>query len=145
MNPHIEYMRLSELVRWPRNPKEHAHDVIEKSISRFGFVNPVIIDETSKRLVAGHGRVDTLLQMKNTGKAPPEGVHVHGGDWEVPVVRGQSFKDEKEAEAYLLADNQTSILGGWDEKLLQSILREHVPNLDGLGFKPADIDALAMP
>jgi hypothetical protein len=123
----------------------HANDVIEKSIERFGFVSPIIVDEKTNQLVAGHGRLDTLLQMKNTGKPPPQGVRATKGIWKVPVIRGISFKSKSEAEAYLLADNQTTIVGGWDAKLLQSMLSENLSNLDGLGFKPSDIQALEMP
>ena len=32
------------------------------------------------------------------------------GDWLVPVVRGIAFTDEREAEAFLLADTQTTVL-----------------------------------
>ena len=48
----IEYMPLSQLERWPRNPKKHADDTINESITRFGFVQPILIDENTKRLVA---------------------------------------------------------------------------------------------
>ena len=45
-----------------------------------------------------------------------------GGQWFVPVVRGLSFPTESEAEAYLVAANQRTIAGGWNEGLLGATL-----------------------
>jgi len=135
--PHIEYLPLAEVNRWPRNPKQHALDTISESMERFGFVNPLIIDEGTKMLVAGHGRLDTLQTMKDSGRTRPEGVLEKDGVWLVPIVRGISFKNDREAEAYLMADNQITILGGWDNEQLDNMLKEHTENLSGLGF-PAD-------
>src|SRR5437867_2323403 len=104
----IEYMPLSQLERWPRNPKKHADNTINESITRFGFVQPILIDENTKQLVAGHGRLDTLLKLKNEGDTPPERILAKDGEWFVPVIRGIGFKSEKEAEAYLVSDNQTT-------------------------------------
>jgi hypothetical protein len=145
MEPRIEYMPLSQLERWPRNPKKHADAIITSSIERFGFVQPLLIDENTKRLVAGHGRLETLLSLKQRGGAPPERIVDKDGEWLVPVLRGVGFESEKEAEAYLIADNQTTILGGWDDKALQTILEGHTNDLSGMGFTPADIAAFRMP
>jgi len=59
---------------------------------------------------------------------------VKGKEWLVPVIRGIKFKNRKEAEAYLLADNQTTILGGWNDKALAEMLKAHTVNLEGLGW-----------
>ncbi len=106
---HIEYVPLTEVQRWPRNPKQHA----------FGFVDPLIIDENSGKLVAGHGRLEALAKLKQEGKPRPTRIRESNGEWLVPVLRGVGFKEAKEAEAYLIADNQTVMLGGWDDKLLR--------------------------
>jgi hypothetical protein len=135
--PHIEYLPLAEVNRWPRNPKQHALDIIGESMERFGFTQPLLIDESTKRIVAGHGRLDTLQTMKDSGRPAPERILEKDGEWLIPVIRGISFKNEKEAEAYLLSDNQITILGGWDNELLDNMLKDHTENLSGLGF-PAD-------
>jgi hypothetical protein len=57
------------------------------------------------------------------GREPPDHVRVENGDWLVPVTLVQ-FADDREAEAYALADLQTTILGGWDDSELQTIVRE---------------------
>ena len=56
----VEYISLDELEQWPRNPKQHNLSGIEKSLKRFGFNSPLVIDERTGRLVAGHGRLKTL-------------------------------------------------------------------------------------
>ena len=127
--------------KWPRNPKTHAVDVLGESMDRFGYVAPIIIDEKSGRIVAGHGRLDTLTMMKDAGQPAPGRVKVEDDKWLIPIIRGISFKDEKEAEAYLLADNQITILGGYDKDLLQVLLKEHQPDLMGVGFNESDIIA----
>ena len=143
--PRISYTPLSEIQKWPRNPKQHSTPTIIESIERFGFVSPLIVDEKTGRLVAGHGRLEALMKIKAEGKPRPERVQDESGEWMVPVLRGIGFNSEEEAEAYLISDNQTAILGGWDETTLQALLKDHIPNLTGVGFKPYEIEALRMP
>lgn len=107
----IEYMSLTEIQRANRNPKRHADATIQASIRRFGFVAPLVLDDRTKRLVAGHGRLDALVALRDAGRATPKRIlqRSPGTDWLVPVLRGVEFKDEREAEAYLLADNRWEI------------------------------------
>lgn len=135
----IEYTPLTEIDRWPRNPKLHDVRQLSASVERFGFVQPFLVDEKTGRLVAGHGRLETLTSMKQRGTPPPEYVQVQGGDWLVPVVRGVAFESEQEAEAYLIADNRLQEIGGWDDKMLARMLAEASANVEGaqltgLGF-----------
>ncbi|GHG35719.1 hypothetical protein GCM10017784_32190 [Deinococcus indicus] len=119
----IEYLPLADLTRWPGNPKEHADGAIAASISRFGFRDPLAIDETTGRLIAGHGRLSVLERAHASGQPAPQFVQVReDGMWLIPVTRGGSFADESEASAYLIAHNRTSELGGWNEDLLAGML-----------------------
>jgi hypothetical protein len=52
----IEYMPVEKLQEAPRNPKHHSLEEIKQSMRRFGFVQAPAINETTGRLVAGHGR-----------------------------------------------------------------------------------------
>ena len=61
----VEYLDLEGLVRAPRNPKQHDLGVLQASLDRFGFVAPIILDERTGRLVAGHGRLDALEKLKS--------------------------------------------------------------------------------
>ncbi len=115
-------------------------DGIGSSISRFGYVEPIILDERTGRIVAGHGRRETLLRMRAAGEAPPTGVRAHNGDWLVPVVRGWTSKSDKDAEAYLLASNRHVELGGWDDSELAALLQD--VELEGTGFSQDDLTGL---
>ena len=143
----VEYSPLSEIQTWRRNPKDHDLGQLHQSMSRWGYVQPVLLNEDSERLVAGHGRLEALAQMKAAGTDPPEGIQVsEDGDWMVPVIRGVSFTDEAEAEAYGIADNRLVILGGWDDGKLTEILGELATESDlglaGTGYDTDDLDDL---
>jgi len=137
----IQYMPLSEIAKWPRNPKEHDLGELGKSFARFGFINPLILDEDTQRLVAGHGRLAELEALKASGANVPLRLREKNGEWYVPVVRGVHFGSERDANAYLLADNQLTIRGGWKEDELAACLKA-LEQLDGTGFSQKDLAKL---
>lgn len=134
---YISYEPLGEVQKWPRNAKEHDLVNLDASFGRFGQVAPPLIDERTGKLVAGHGRVDTLAQRKRDGKDPPRRIKVResDGEWLIPIVRGIAFKNDREAEAYLVADNRHVELGGWNDQL-QAILRDlaAADATEGIGY-----------
>lgn len=142
----IEYVSIDALKKHPRNPKDHDIGAISRSVGRFGFTSPVIVDERTGYLVAGHGRIDTLSQMKAQGKQPPANVQRSGQDWLVPVIRGVAFNSDAEVEAYLVADNRLTILGGWNEpelaRLLQDLAAQDEALLEATGYDGDDLQAL---
>jgi ParB-like chromosome segregation protein Spo0J len=144
----VEYISFEEIKKWPRNPKDHDHREIQKSFQRFGFVQPVLVDDESHHLVAGHGRLESLQLLKDSSKAPPKGIKVENGAWLVPVLRGVRFDNLKEAEAFLLSDNRLTEIGGWDEDILSEVLKgmaaEEV-DMEGIGFSPDEIMDLINP
>jgi hypothetical protein len=143
---HIEYVSIDALKKHPRNPKDHDIGAISRSVGRFGFTSPVIVDERTGYLVAGHGRIDTLAQLKAQGKEPPANVKADKGDWLVPVVRGVAFNSDAEIEAYLVADNRLTMLGGWNEPelagLLQDLAAQDTALLEATGYDADDLQAL---
>lgn len=140
----VEYVSLSEIQRWPRNPKLHSEPELDASLERFGFTNPLILDEASGKIVAGHGRLEALLRRKAAGKEPPERVAMKGKEWMVPVIRGVRFKDAHEAEAYLLADNRLTEAGAWDDDALAAMLGRLSEGdaLLGTGYNAGDVEDL---
>jgi hypothetical protein len=141
----IEHVPLEELVPNPKNPKTHRTDVLDASVGRFGYIEPVVIDGRTGYLVSGHGRTETLRTMQERGDLPPEGVSVGAdGRWLVPAVTGWSSRTDREADAALVALNRTTELGGWDNEALADIVSELAANdaLDGVGFDAADLDAV---
>jgi len=149
----LEYLSLDELVPALKNPKRHS-DAIDASMTRFGFTEPVILDERTGRLVAGHGRVAALRKLHQQGHAAPEGVRTKAGqaegegfddgEWLIPVLRGWASKTDADAEAYLVASNRLTEAGGWDDAALAEMLQglQASDSLLGVGFSEADLDAL---
>lgn len=130
----IEYVSLRKLRADPRNPKAHAAEAIEHSVGRFGFVEPIVVDERTGYIASGHGRIETLTRMRVDRKAPPSGVKVTSkGDWLIPVVKGWASETDAEAGAALIAFNRTTELGGWVDEALLDLLQE-IEDADALGF-----------
>jgi ParB-like chromosome segregation protein Spo0J len=100
---------ISELTPYKNNARTHTEEQVEQlmaSIQEFGFTNPVLITDDGL-IVAGHGRV---MAAKRLGleKVPTMTV---GDDW-----------TEEQIRAYVLADNQLALEGGWDHDLLKAEL-----------------------
>ena len=142
---HVEYVDYENVKEWPRNPKDHDLHELKKSFHRFGFTKPILIDEGTGQLVAGHGRLETLGLIKERGEGRPKGIKEVDGKWYIPVLRGVEFDDPSEAEAYLLADNRLSEIGGWHESMLSTMIEE-MGDVDGLlegtGFEDRAVDAI---
>jgi hypothetical protein len=120
-----EYVALDEVLRAPRNPKNHNAQVIAGSMKRFGVVELPAIDERTGRLVAGHGRLADWEARRDAGQPPPEGVMEDPANgWMVPLSRGWASKSDAEAEAYLITSNNSVIMGGWDEAALNTVLAD---------------------
>ena len=138
----IEYIPIGDLVPAARNPKAHAEESIDKSVGRFGFTEPVMLDERTGRLVAGHGRVASLKRLQDKGGQPPEGVVSTANGWLVPVVRGWSSRSDREAESYLLASNQLTMAGGWQVGELAKMLQELGAGAEGIGWDNDELSKL---
>jgi hypothetical protein len=141
----ISYEPLSWLAKnqAPRNPKKHDVEGVSASMGRFGYTIPIAIDEGTSRVVAGHGRIEVLLALRARGGAPPARVRVdERGEWLVPVLHGLAFANAEEAEAYLLADNRHTEVGGYDDAMLADMLadvRESIGGLDGIGWSDEQV------
>lgn len=141
----IAYMPLHELRPAKRNVKGHDQAGIDQSMQRFGFASTPMIDERTGLLEAGHGRIKTLLDKHWIGGDPPAGIRVReDGEWLVPVQRGWASENDAEAEAYGLADNRLTEVGGWDDTLAEMLesMTETPKGLDGTGFTYDDLERL---
>ncbi len=139
----LERWPLEELLAAKVNPKRHARGAIQASVERFGYVEPIIVDERTRRIVSGHGRFETLYEMRQAGQPAPAGIEVKGATWLVPVILWRSRSDA-EAEAFLLAVNRTVEAGGWDRKGLDAVLRDLMTagsDLATLGFSRAELES----
>lgn len=143
----IEYVRLDDVQGAARNPRRHDTAGIRRSVARFGLAEVPLMDERTGRLVAGHGRINDLLERRSVGADPPDGVRTdNDGHWLVPVIRGWKSRTDAEAEAYLVASNKLAEVGGWDEDALNELLTD-LANEDyslarATGWSEADLEAL---
>src|SRR3990167_7958666 len=86
----IETLLISKIKPWPRNPRRnHDVDAIARSIESFGYLNPIIVQAKTYRVIAGHGRL-AALRKSGVDKAP---------------VIVDDLDDQK-ADLYTLADNK---------------------------------------
>jgi len=138
--------KLEEIEYADINPKDHDLGVIYQSIKRFGFINPPLVNTATGKLLAGHGRLETLKMIKQEGQFVPKFIEIDdNGEWLVPVLESADLKDEGEAQAYLLADNRITEIGGWHTLDLVDSLKDVIEatgSLDGIGYEIGDIEDL---
>ncbi len=126
-----EIVAVSALQPYARNARTHSRRQIKKiaaSIERFGFINPVLIDENNQ-IIAGHGRVAAAKLI---------------GWQEVPTLRVEHL-DEAEKRAYILADNRLAEEAGWDREMLAIELQGLIDldfSVELTGFDMAEVDHL---
>jgi len=129
--PKIEMISLEALSEYESNSRTHDTDQIEqlkRSMTEFGFTNPILIDATSE-IIAGHGRLRAAKEL---------------GLEEAPCIRLGHLTDAQK-RAYVLADNRLALNAGWDEELLaQEIARLEAEDFDIslLGFTDEELHAL---
>ncbi len=125
----IVLQSLGDLKPAHRNPRTHTRKQLRQiadSIERFGFTNPVLVDQEN-RILAGHGRVAAARSL---------------GMREVPVLCIGDLSPA-ERKAYALADNKIALNAGWDRDLLALELQELVEvdfAVELTGFSLAEID-----
>ena len=148
----LKYENLDDIIGADNNPKDHDLGVLYQSMKRFGFTNPIIMNESTGKLLAGHGRLQTLKMLRDNGEKAPDRIEVEvdTGDknieyWYVPVLYGVSIDNVSEAQAYLIADNRLTELGGWKPMDLMDSLTEILEdtgNLDGTGYDLDDVETI---
>jgi len=100
----IQYRAVGDLVLDPRNPRQHSQSQVNQiadSIREFGFVMPIVVDDTSQ-VVIGHGRI---LAARKLGMP------------RVPVVEIRHLSPAQ-LKALRIADNRLAQHAHWDERLL---------------------------
>ncbi len=138
----ITYVPLDTLEPDSRNPKRHADETIRDSIGRFGYVDPIIRDDRTGRILSGHGRAEALAALRDRGDDPPPGIdRDKKGRWLVPVTVGWASANDEEAGAAIVALNRTVEAGGWDEPALEELLRS-LEDLTGTGYTDDDLEDL---
>jgi hypothetical protein len=110
--PEIEWVGVGALKPAPNNARTHSKrqiKLIARSIERFGFMNPILVDSESG-ILARHGRwaAAKLLGFKKG-----------------PTLRFEHLSDT-DKRAYILADNRIAEKAGWDREILAIELQAFV-------------------
>lgn len=114
----VKYRKCEQLVPFEGNARTHSEKqigLIATNIERFGWSNPILVDEDSQ-IIAGHGR---LLAARRLALA------------EVPTIELRGLNREEKI-ALNVSDNQLALTAGWSAELLRVQLEQ---------LKPFDIDA----
>ncbi len=127
----IKYRIPSHLKPSPANARTHSRKQIlqiARSITLFGFNNPILLDAEGY-IVAGHGRVAAALEL---------------GIPSVPTVLLEHLSPAQR-RAYIIADNKLAENAGWDKDMLQVELQGLAAaglnfDLTDLGFETGEID-----
>lgn len=140
----IVYRDLADMVPNPENAKLHEADGIAASITRYGIIDPVVVDDRTGMILGGHGRTEALGQLLaayEAGEPPPDGIRTVKGRWQIPTLTGWASADDDEATAAGIALNALVERGGWDRAKLADILGA-APDLAALGYTDADVAEL---
>ena len=127
----IEFTLVNDLRPYPNNARTHSKKQVRQianSIAKFGFCNPVLIDD-AKQIIAGHGRVEAAKLL---------------GIDAVPTCR-LSHLSEADKRAYILADNKLAEKAGWDKELLAIELQGLIDldvEIELTGFEMPEIDLI---
>jgi DNA modification methylase len=130
-NLQIEQTPIYALRGWRQNARTHSKRQIRQianSIKRFGFCNPILVDD-QLTILAGHGRVAAAQLLNLTS---------------VPTVR-LSHLSEADKRAYVIADNRLAEKAGWDRSLLAIELQSLIDigfEVELTGFDTPEIDLL---
>lgn len=128
----VEQVPLVSLKAYDGNAKRHDNrnvEAIAKSIEEFGFRNPIIAwhnEDGVPEIVAGHGRAAAAKRL---------------GIDTVPVVFVDDLSDAQR-RMLTLADNQTTLMTGWDEAQLAEELDalSDAFDVEEFGFEPIGIE-----
>ena len=121
----LETVTIESLKLDPNNARKHSKrnlDAIAASLNKFGQRKPIVVHNGV--VIAGNG---TLEAAKSLGWEEIA-VSVCPADW-----------DADTAKAYALADNRSSELAEWDDKILSTQLLDLDDmgwNIEALGFEP---------
>ena len=124
----IQWQAITALKPYPGNARWHPERQIEKiaaSISRFGFLNPILVD-ADHCIVAGHGRFEAAKRL---------------GWTQVPTL-SVGLLSPAEIRAYRLADNRLAESSKWDQAALKcevEFLVQSDFDLGQIGFELKDM------
>ena len=131
----FENLKVADIHGYEHNAKTHPESQVQQiisSINKFGFNNPILIDENNE-IIAGHGRF-LAAQAMNLET--------------VPTIKLSHLTDAQK-RAYRLADNKIAENGGWNKELLSMEIKDLEKIclndnfvIQDIGFNDAELDSI---
>ena len=111
----------------PNNPRRGDVEAVAASLERFGQQKPIVVQAATRYVVAGN---HLLKAARSLG-------------W-TEIAANVEELDDAAAIGFMLADNRTADLGGYDDALLAAILAEQdaAANLAATGYDADDVAAI---
>lgn len=127
-----ERLPIADLATYHRNPRRGDVPAIRASLLVNGQYRPVVVNRGThtgrpNEVLAGN---HTLLAHRELVTTDPAWAHLDA--WVIDV-------DDDQAARIVTTDNRTADLGGYDDRLLAELLTD-LPDLDGTGYDPGDLD-----
>lgn len=109
----------------PNNPRRGNLHAIAASLDAFGQVHPIVVKDGI--IVAGNHRYMAAVQLLG---------------WNRIAAVDATHLTEEELERFLIGDNRTGDLGGYDDELLSDILKRlsNEARLYGTGYDVDEVD-----
>lgn len=119
----IEYKNINDIIPYENNPRnnDNAVEVVKKSIEKFGFKNPIILDKNNV-IVTGHTRLKAAIKLSLL---------------EVPIIYADDLTDEQ-IKAFRLIDNKTAEIADWDFEKLEEEINMLEIDMSDFGFYDFD-------
>ncbi len=111
----------------PNNPRRGDVEAVAASLARFGQQKPIVVQASTGYVVAGNHLVKAARSL----------------GWSEIAANVEEL-DDASAVGFMLADNRTADLGGYDDALLAAILAEQdsAANLAATGYDADDVAAI---
>jgi hypothetical protein len=125
----VRSAKISELTPHPENARHGDVPRIMTSLRKLGQYRPIVVNRGSmtgreNEILAGHHLVQAATEL----------------GWDQVAITMVDVDDET-AKRIMLADNRTSDLATYDDRLLVELLGS-LSDLDGTGYDPGDLEAL---
>lgn len=126
---HRQLMKIGDIIPYKKNPRKNNDSVddVANSIRDFGYLQPIVVDRNNV-VIVGHTRLKALQKLGRT---------------EVEVVVADDL-DDKQADAYRIADNKVGEKSIWDDELLSQEIQRLQDDIDmtQYGFSDEDVQSL---
>src|ERR1700731_4074315 len=125
----VEFWSIERLIPYGANARLHSETDVDKiaaSILKWGWTNPVLVDEHGV-LIAGHLRVAAAARL---------------GLKSIPVIVARGWSEDQK-QAYRLADNELAARASWNPDLLRNELGDlefRAFALELTGFEPGRLE-----